>query len=114
MDRGLVAVLVTLFLGSALILCGGGCRLDSWDAPPKPTPVSPCALGVVCEDGNCCFEGSTCAGPHSTGVPAGMCEFIEPNDYEARRGGSDLYICRAASSSEKAPQCHRLVPERAR
>ena len=32
----------------------------------------------------------------------------------ARRDGGELYVCRSASSPEKAPLCHRLVPERAR
>jgi hypothetical protein len=114
MARWVAAIIATVLLSGGLILCGTSCQLATWDAPPKPTPDSPCGLGVQCEDGLCCFEGSTCAGPHSVGVPPGMCEFIEPNDYSARRDGGELYVCRSASSPEKAPLCHRLVPERAR
>lgn len=61
------------------------CSPDSWDKPNAPTKDQPCGNGVVCENGNCCPEGFTCAGPHSVGVPAGMCEFIDDGTLSGAR-----------------------------
>jgi hypothetical protein len=88
-ERELAWSLAPIGVAIAITL-SAACAIDKWDAPPKPTPDAPCGLGVVCEDGSCCPQGFTCAGPHSAGVPVGMCEFIEPTEGMARRDGGTV------------------------
>jgi hypothetical protein len=75
----------------ALASCLYGCPADA-PIPIVPTRDNPCGRGnFLCEDGNCCPEGYTCGGgQHSVGVPAGMCEFVEQNDYSVRKSDAGI------------------------
>lgn len=83
----LALAFAVIALGATIAICG--CPTpEILKADPK---IYPCGVnGVPCPtQHSCCDEGNTCGGePDSMpGCPSGMCCFIQPNDYSARRDG---------------------------